>query len=159
MRAGEVHAVMSIDNTKTDEIRVALGRDPRLAHPAEIAVAARADTVTLRGTVDSVRQVRAAVEAAKSVPGVHSVENELRVDPRNRRPDNETRGAALQALMSSTVAPDERIDVSVADGWLTLTGVVAHQDESDAAFDAVRRLSSVGGITNKIEVITAGMDG
>jgi osmotically-inducible protein OsmY len=159
VRAGEVHAGMSIDNAKTDEIRVALGRDARLAHPAEVAVAARADTVTLRGTVDSVRQVRAAVETAKSVPGVRSVANELRVDPRNRRPDNETRGAALQALISSPVAPDERIDVSVADGWLTLTGVVAHQDESDAAFDAVRRLSGVGGITNKIEVITAGMDG
>jgi hypothetical protein len=70
--------------------------------------------VALRGTVGSVRQLRAAVETAKSVPGVRSVENELRVDPRNRWPDNQTRGAALQALISSPVAPDERIDVSVA---------------------------------------------
>jgi osmotically-inducible protein OsmY len=105
---------MSIDNAMIDEIRVALGRDPRLARPAEVAVAARADTVALRGTVGSVRQLRAAVETAKSVPGVRSVENELRVDPRNRWPDNQTRGAALQALISSPVAPDERIDVSVA---------------------------------------------
>jgi hypothetical protein len=37
--------------------------------------------------------------------------------------------------------------------------VAAHQYDSDAAFDAVRRLSGVGGITNKIEVITAGLDG
>jgi osmotically-inducible protein OsmY len=115
--------------------------------------------VTLRGHVGSVRQLRAAVEAAQGVPGVRSVENELRLDPRDRWPDNQVRGAALQALMSSPVAPDERIDVSVADGWLTLTGVVAHQADSDAAFDAVRGLAGVGGITNKIEVITAGMDG
>ena len=154
MSAGEVHVLMSIDDGMIEEIRVALERDPRLAHPVEVAGA-----VTLRGSVDSVRQLRAAVEAAKSVPGVRSVDNELRVDPRNRRPDNEMRGAALQALMSSPVAPDDRIEVSVADGWLTLSGVVAHQDESDAAFEAVRRLQGVGGITNKIEVITAGMDG
>ena len=154
-----MHAVMPIDTTMIDEIRVALDRDPELAHPTEVAVTARAGTVTLRGTVDSPRQLRAAVVAAKSVPAVRSVQNELRVDPRNRRPDNETRGAALQALMSSPAAPDERIDVSVADGWLTLTGVVARQEDSDAAFEAVRRLPGVGGITNKIEVITAGMDG
>jgi len=156
---GEVHAPMSIDNAMIDEIRVALERDPHLAHPVEVAVTARAGAVTLRGSVDSVRQLGAAVETAKSVPGVRSVANELRVDPRNPRPDNELRGAALQALMSSPVAPDERIEATVADGWLTLTGVVAHQHESDAAFEAVRRLPGVGGITNKIEVITAGMDG
>lgn len=154
-----MHALMSIDNAMIDEIRVALERDARLAHPAEVAVAARAGAVALRGSVDSLPQLRAAAEAAKSVPGVRSVANELRVDPRDRWPDNQTRGTALQALISSPVAPDERIDVSVADGWLTLTGVVSHQHESDAAFEAVRRLSGVGGITNKIEVITAGTDG
>ena len=34
-----------------------------------------------------------------------------------------------------------------------------HQSQSDAAFDAVRRLPGIGGITNKIVVITAGIDG
>ena len=73
--------------------------------------------------------------------------------------DNEIRGAALQALISDADAPADRIDVTVAAGWLTLKGEVKHQYESDAAFEAVRRLPGVGGITNKIKAITAGIDG
>jgi hypothetical protein len=42
---------------------------------------------------------------------------------------------------------------------LTVKGEVKHQSQSDAAFDAVRRLRGIGGITNKIVVITAGIDG
>ena len=50
----------------------------------------------------------------------------------------------------------DTVDVTVADGWLTLSGRVKHQDESNAAFQAVARLPHVGGISNKIEVVTAG---
>jgi hypothetical protein len=43
-----------------------------------------------------------------------------------------------------------------ANGWLTLSGRLKHQYESNAAFEAVARLPHVGGITNKIQVVTAG---
>jgi len=66
---------------------------------------------------------------------------------------------ALQALMSNGHVPADRIEATVANGWLTLKGEVNHQSQSDAAFDAVRRLPGIGGITNKIVVITAGIDG
>jgi hypothetical protein len=36
-------------------------------------------------------------------------------------------------------------------------GEVKHQEQSNAAFDAVGRLPVVGGITNEIKVITAGV--
>ena len=57
--------------------------------------------------------------------------------------------------------PDGRIDVRVADGWLTLTGEVKRQrPESPVAFEAVSNVAGVGGITNKITgAITGGMDG
>ncbi len=147
------------DEIITDQTRAALGREHEIPHPTEIAVTCRAGTVTLRGSVGSFPQRRAAAWFAKSVPGVAFVANELSVDPRDRWEDAELRGAALQALISRTGAPDDRIDVKVADGWLTLKGEVSHQSESDAAFDAVSGLSGVGGITNRIAVISAGMDG
>jgi osmotically-inducible protein OsmY len=50
----------------------------------------------------------------------------------------------------------DTVDVTVANGWLTLTGRVKHQDESNAAFEAAAQLPHVGGITNKIQVVTAG---
>ena len=41
-------------------------------------------------------------------------------------------------------------------GWLTLRGEVKHQRDSDAAIEAVSGLQHIGGITNKITVLTAG---
>ena len=90
------------------------------------------------------------------MPGVRAVENELLIDPRDHSEDAEIRGAALQALISSPGVPEDSIDVTVANGWLTLRGQVKHQYESDAAFAATSGLPGVGGMTNKIVVVTAG---
>ncbi len=150
---------MSNEKLITDEIRATLERDNRIPHPTEVAVSERHGTVTLRGSVGSLHQRRAIVKIARSVPGVVIVEDELWVDPRDRWQDNEIRGAALQALTSNETVPADRIDVTVANGWLTLKGEVNHQYENDAAFEAVHRLLGVGGITNEIKVITAGIDG
>ena len=79
------------------------------------------------------------------------------MDPRDRWEDDQIRGAALQALVSNVNVPDDRIDVRVSAGWLTLKGEVKHQSDSNAAFEAVSGLPGVGGITNEIKVITAGL--
>ncbi len=147
---------MSNENLITDQIRATLERDDRVPHPAEVAVSERHGTVTLRGTVGTPHQRQAIVKIARAVPGVLSVEDELSLDPRDRWQDNEVRGAALQALMSNDAVPADRIDVTVANGWLTLKGEVKHQRENDAAFESVSGLPGVGGITNEIKVITAG---
>jgi osmotically-inducible protein OsmY len=148
---------MTSDSTIIEEIRAAYVRDDRIPHPAEVAVAEHAGTVTLRGSVGSLRQLRAAAEIAKSVSGVRRLDNELSLDPRDRWGDGEIRGTALQALMSSDDIPADHIEVHVASGWLTLKGEVRHQEDSDAAFAAISRVKGVGGITNEIKVITAGV--
>ena len=145
-----------LDTQVVDVIRARYARDPRIHHPAQLAVSERAGTVTLRGTVRSLHQRRVAVEIAKSVRGVRAVQDELSVDPRDLWLDDEIRGAALQALMSAPDVPADMIDVRVADGWLTLSGQVKRQSESNAAFEAVSGVPRVGGITTKIQVITAG---
>jgi osmotically-inducible protein OsmY len=150
---------VSTDNIIVNETRAMLESDPRIPHPAEVAVSERDGTVMLRGSVGSFHQHRAAVQIAKSVHGVHAVEDELHVDLGDHWNDDEIRGVALQTLMSRADVPADRIEVSVADGWLTLKGEVKHQSESDAAFDAASTVSGVGGITNEIKVITAGIDG
>jgi osmotically-inducible protein OsmY len=145
------------DQEVIDEIRARYEIDHRLPYPAEVAITMRADgTVTLRGTVGSFQQRKAAVDIARSVDGVAAVDDELRVDLRDRYVDAQIRGSALQALLESDEVPKDGIDVSVSGGWLTLKGEVKHQSESDAAFDAVSGVEGVGGITNKIEVITSG---
>jgi osmotically-inducible protein OsmY len=147
---------MSNDNTIVEDVRAALASARHLHNPTEVAVSEQGGTVMLRGTVRSFRQRRLAIEAAKSVRGVHNVVDEITVDPRDHFDDAELRGAALQALMSNDDVPRDKVDVTVADGWVTLKGRVKHQSESNAAFEAVADLPGVGGITNRIEVVTAG---
>jgi len=50
--------------------------------------------------------------------------------------------------------PAELIDVKVDDGWVTLTGDVSFQFESDAAFEDVADMLGVIGVTNDIRVTT-----
>ena len=150
---------MPNDETILMNVRTALAGDRRLDHPEEIAVSCKAGWVVLRGTVATPRQRSAADEIARAVPGVAGVEVGLRVDLRDRWLDDELRGRALQSLIVDDGVPAERVDVAVSDGWLTLKGEVKEQAASDAAFAAVADLAGVGGVTNAIKVITAGMDG
>lgn len=140
-----------------DEVRATLERDPRVRHPVEIAIAVSNGVVTLRGTVGSFKQRRAAVHGVKSLKGVSDVIDELQVDPHGDAcfDDDEIRGAALQMLIWDSEVPADAVEVKVANGWVTLKGEVRHQYESDAAFEDVAKLHGVGGITNRIIVVTA----
>jgi osmotically-inducible protein OsmY len=131
-----------------------LEADPRIADSAEIAVAGDGGIVMLRGTVQRFSQRRAAEHDARGVEGVYEVINHLKVNLHgaDRRADDEIRGAALQNLIWDAEAPSDSIDVTVHDGWVTLTGGVSFQFQSDAAYDDVSRLYGVAGVTNEITV-------
>ncbi|HUA44506.1 MAG TPA: BON domain-containing protein [Solirubrobacteraceae bacterium] len=147
---------MLTNTTVEDEVRDALELDPRIPNDEEIALSAEDGRITLRGTVGSFGQRRAAVKDARQVDGVDEVADELQVRLLNddRREDADIRGAALQFLMWDVEVPSESIDVKVNEGWATLKGDVSYQFESDAAFEDVACLYGVVGITNEIKVIT-----
>jgi osmotically-inducible protein OsmY len=137
-----------------DQVLAGIALDPRIPEPIEIAVSADGDTITLRGTVESFRQRRAAVEDAREVDGVFAVEDRLKVSlvGSDRREDDEIRGAALQTLTWDVEVPSDSIDVKVEDGWVTLKGDVSYQFETDAAYDDVASMYGVYGVTNEIRV-------
>jgi osmotically-inducible protein OsmY len=145
---------MLANTTVEEDIRSALALDPRIPDPSEIAVLAEGDTVTLRGTVGSFGQRRAAVSDAHHVDEDYDVNDELKVRllDEARREDADIRGIALQILMWDVEVPAESINVRVQDGWITLKGDVAYQFESDAAYADVASLYGVFGITNEIRV-------
>ena len=144
-----------VKNQVEVDVRAELGNEPRLPYPDEIAVDAFRGAVTLRGTVGSFSQRRAAEAAARRTRGVIDVYDELQVRllAGNRRADAEIRGAALQRLMWDPDLVDDYIDVRVNDGWLTLSGEVDYQYQSDAAFEHAASLQGVTGVTNEIRVI------
>jgi len=139
-----------------DAVRDSLVLDPRLPDPEQVAVSADGDTVTLRGTVGSFSQRRAATDDAYDIDGVDYVEDELKVRllTESRREDADIRGMALQILMWDSQVPADLIDVKVDDGWVTLTGDVSYQFESDAAFEDVADMLGVVGVTNNIRITT-----
>jgi osmotically-inducible protein OsmY len=139
------------------DVRAALADDPRLPYPREIAVEVTDGIVWLRGTVGSFAQLRAAVADARCTAGVNEVYDDLQVRllDADRRKDAEIRGAALQRLIWDAELPGDYLDVKVKDGWVTLKGDVAHQFQSDGAYEHVASLRGVTGVTNEIRVVEA----
>src|SRR5690242_12178415 len=126
------HPVLT-NTTLEDQVIAVLDLDPRIPDSLEIAVSADAGYVTLRGTVESFRQRRAAAQDAGKVDGVDEVDDQLKVSllGADRRDDDEIRGVALQILTWDTEVPSDFVDVKVSDGWVTLKGDVFHQYQSD----------------------------
>jgi osmotically-inducible protein OsmY len=145
---------MLTDTPLADAVIATIEDDPRIPDSLEIAVAANDGIVTLRGSVESFSQRRAAGQDAKLIDGTYDVDNQLKVNliGANRRDDDEIRGAALQNLVWDVEVPSDFVDVKVHDGWLTLKGDVSYQFESDAAYDDVASLYGVLGVTNEITV-------
>jgi osmotically-inducible protein OsmY len=147
---------MDITNDRIqDGVRAELASDPRIPYTDEIAVEAYGGAITLRGTVGSFAQQRAAVADARRTRGVFDVYDELEVRLLNedRRKDAEIRGAALQRLIWDPEIPGGYLDVHVKDGWVTLKGDVDFQYQSDAAFNHVASLYGVTGVSNEIKVV------
>src|SRR4051794_32515010 len=138
----------------TDAVLASLDSDPRIPDSLEIAVEADGGLVTLRGTVESFRQRRAAAEDARDVEGVYDVDDQLKVSltGSDRRDDDEIRGIALQILIWDVEVPADAVDVRIDDGWATLKGDVSYQFQSDAAYEDVAGLYGIVGVTNEIRV-------
>jgi osmotically-inducible protein OsmY len=147
----------SVENGPLEEAVITrLSLDPRIPESAELAVGASDGLVTLRGTVESFAQHRAAIRDARGADGAYEVDDQLRVNllGSSVRDDDEIRGAALQILMWDAEVPAEWVDVKVQEGWVTLTGRVDYQFQGDAAFEDVASLYGVVGINNDIRVVT-----
>jgi osmotically-inducible protein OsmY len=122
--------------------------------PNEIGVVVKDGVVTLTGWVDSYTKKWAAEEAAHRVRGVKAVANEVevRLPSASERTDADIAAAAARALEWDAFIPLDRLDVTVAKGWVTLKGEVEWQYQKGDAERVVRRLTGVKGVTNLITV-------
>jgi osmotically-inducible protein OsmY len=121
---------------------------------SQIGVAASDGVVSLTGTVLTYLEKLAAEEAAKRVYGVHGVADDIvvRLADGSRRTDADIAKAALEALKWNSFVPDDAITVTVDKGRLTLEGTVDWQYQKDAAAAAVRPLTGVVSVGNRITV-------
>lgn len=145
---------MTTNQELIEDVTAELFFDPRIPDPDGIAVFADEGQVTLRGTVGSYHQKRAAQDAARRVRGVIGVKNEVevRIMIAARRADADIRAAALHALNLDSLVPAQSLDVQVRDGWLTLTGTVPWQFQRDAAESDVLGLHGLVDVDDQIIV-------
>jgi osmotically-inducible protein OsmY len=143
---------MSWDSDLVDNVSDELFWDPKVDNEA-IAVSAKAGTVTLRGTVGSLREKREAKKAAQRVTGVLDVDNQLKVRLMGDqgRADADIRGDVLQALVLDSLVP-KTVDAKVADGFVTLTGTVDWQYQRDEADFVASNIVGTLDVYNDIEI-------
>lgn len=122
--------------------------------PTEIGVTVTDGVVTLTGQVDSYARRWAAERCAHRVRGVRAVASDLdvRLSAAEERTDADLAIAAGRALEWDSFVPAERLDVTVANGWVMLRGEVEYGFQRRTAERELRRLRGVRGVTNLVEV-------
>lgn len=130
-----------------------LAWEPRV-DAAHIGVSAKSGVVTLTGFVDNYVGKTAAEQAAGRVRGVRAIadEIEVRLPNHQQRADDEIAERAVRILDWDIEIPDDRIHVTVSHGEVTLTGTVDRYFQRHAAENAVRRLSGVRSVVNRLTV-------
>jgi len=143
---------MTADRILQERVLAALEFDP--LDPAVIGVAVTHGIVALHGTVPSTQLRLAAERLAQGVPGVRAVANDLQAaQTTTNQPDDQVIAeAAANALTWYRAVPRDTVQVTVRDGWVTLTGTVSRISERGAAERAISRLRGVRGISNAITV-------
>jgi osmotically-inducible protein OsmY len=139
------------NNSLRDSVLRQLEWEPEISSE-QIGVAAQDGVVTLTGFVESFPERVAAERAAKRVYGVKAVANDIKVRLPYEATDTEIANNILHALRANVNVPDERIKVTVSNGWVTLEGIVNWRFEKEATEQAVRFIGGVRGISDEIEV-------
>lgn len=121
---------------------------------SEIGVTAQDGATTLTGFIDSYAGKLAAERAAKRVRGVRAVANDLQVRLRLGRTDADIAEDAARALKLRPALP-ESVQAVVHGGHLTLTGVVQTLFTRMVAENAVRHISGIKGVVNRITIAPA----
>jgi osmotically-inducible protein OsmY len=83
---------------------------------------------------------------------MRGVANDIEVRLGSTRTDPEIAREAVHELESHISIPNEKIKVTVKNGWVTLEGSVDWQYQKELAESAVKKLKGVIGIINNIEV-------
>lgn len=123
-------------------------------HHEQIGVAVKDGVVTLSGFVKSFAEKLEAEKATRRVAGVKAIAEDLQVryDYQPKTTDPEIAKRIVDVLDWDPLVPSGRIDVTVEDGVVKLTGKVDWLYQKNMAFKAASKISGVVRIDNRLEV-------
>ena len=144
---------MKSNETLQKDVQESIKWEP-LLHAAEIGVTAQDGIITLSGTVDSYAKKLEAESAAKKVHGVKVVVEKIEISFGHSwtKNDNEVASEIITAFKWNWEIPNDKIQVKVEDGWVTLEGELEWNYQKVAAKRCVSALLGVKGVTNNITI-------
>jgi osmotically-inducible protein OsmY len=125
--------------------------DPEV-EPTDIGVEVDDGVVTLTGTVESYWKKLAAERAAVRVDGVRAVANDIVVKSPDLRTDTDIAKDIADAFQANILIPEDRIKVTVREGWVILKGTVDWKFVRDQAETIAQKTKGVVGVTNLLIV-------
>lgn len=144
---------MKTNSQLQKDVQDAIQWEPIL-HAAEIGVIVNDGIVTLTGIVDNYAKKLQAEKAAKGVAGVKAiVENiEVKLAGSQKRNDVDIAEDVIFALKADLLVPDEKVQVKVENGWVTLEGDVHWDFQREAAKRAINNIQGVQGVFNHLKI-------
>ena len=145
------------DSTITARVKAALIDDKNI-RSSDISVKTENKVVTLSGSVDSAEQKDLAVNAAKTVKGVTSVNDQLRVvaEPsaslKGYAGDTAITSQVKAKLLADDIVPSRKVTVETRDGTVHLSGTVDSRQQADRAADIAKAVSGVKNVENNLSV-------
>jgi len=134
------------------EIQQALQKNP-LINVNEIAVTVQDGIVTLSGIVDVFEKKKIAEEEAKNVEGVKAVIENIIINYENsNNKDHEIASSIVTIFNENWDIPENKINIKVENGWVSLDGEVSSKKEKDTIKEKVQLLNGVRGVTNNIRI-------
>ncbi len=128
----------------------------------DFAVDAENGHVTLIGVVKNKTTMDRIVDSIRSVPGVESVDNQLRVDPSYAtmnsiyqypyKPDRVYAPSEIEANIRYNLRPYADVVVSMEDGVAVLSGYVPTDADKMRAARMASRVSGVNAVRNELSV-------
>lgn len=142
---------MKTDSQLQKDVLAELAWDPSI-NATHIGVAVNDGVVLLSGHLDTFSEKHAVEMAAQRVSGVRAiaVELDVKLEPHHQRSDAEIAAAIETALEWHALVPQDRIQVKVEKGWVTLIGEVDWDYQRHNAEIAARPVTGVRGLSNHI---------
>ncbi|MXF45810.1 molecular chaperone OsmY [Raoultella sp. Lac2] len=145
------------DSTITARVKAALIDDKNI-RSSDISVKTENKVVTLSGSVDGAGQKDLAVNAAKTVKGVTSVNDQLRVvaEPsaslKGYAGDTAITSQIKAKLLADDIVPSRKVTVETRGGTVHLSGTVDSRQQADRAADIAKAVSGVKNVENNLSV-------
>lgn len=145
---------MKSDQLLKSDVTSELAWDTSIDERTGIGIAVKNGVVTLSGQVDTFMQKYAIERAVRRVSGVRgiAVDLEVKLASGAKTSDADIAQAALSAMRWHSLVPDDRVQVEVDDGHVSLSGEVDSVYQMASAEQCVRPLLGVKDITNNIRI-------